>query len=267
LTDCIPENITNATAHEFYSLYQELINEIKNNIAIENSSALINVQRLADKHCTTEYFISATKQRVNYLYVFWYINVTNLIFTVVIPLVLLVYLNYNVAVAFKQFKGRQPSNVVNNTHDSERNMTRARRSNEMNKTKILFLIVLLYVICHSLRVAMNINEFIIMTKRNIKDIEDYEEAWSNGCLEGSIWTRYGKPINQLLLIINATMNFFIYVFFDNGLKEVLRQLPVIKIPLEALSDAYKFIQPQNSDRTDRTVNTNIEMTPMPGNVS
>ena len=268
LTECTPKNITQAQAKEMYLIIQkeleEFIYNIRNNITTDDSSPLKNGQRLANEHCTTDYNLVATKQRFNYHYVFWYINVTNLIFTVVIPLILLVYLNYNVGVAYKQFKGRQPSNIVNNSQNSEGNMTRARRSNEINKTKILFLIVLLYVICHSLRVAMNINEFIAMTKRNIKDHEDYEEAWNNGCIGGPSWTRYGKIISQLLLIINATMNFFIYVLFDRDLKQVLRQLPVIQIPLKALSNIYNYIQSQTTDRTDTT---NIEMSTMPQNVS
>ena len=109
LTECTPKNITQAKAKEMYLIIQkeleEFIYNIRNNITTDDSSPLKNGQRLANEHCTTDYNLVATKQRFNYHYVFWYINVTNLIFTVVIPLILLVYLNYNVGVAYKQFKG------------------------------------------------------------------------------------------------------------------------------------------------------------------
>ena len=259
-TDCIPKNITNATAlkiqNKLFNVYQDLVYNIMNNISIKDSDALKDGRDLANEHCITEYHLSATTQRVHYLYVLLYINVANFIFTFIIPLVLLLYLNYNVVIAYKQFKGRQPSNIVNNNHRTDGNMIRVRRSNEIKKTKILASIVILYVICHALRVAMNINEFVAMMKRGIKDIEDYEEALNNGRCGGPIWTRYGKHISQFLLIVNATMNFFIYILCDNSLKQELRQMPIIKIPLQTFRHACSYFQ---SPIRNRTNTTNIEM--------
>ena len=120
---------------------------------------------------------------------------------------------------------------------------------------------------HSVRVAMNINEFITMTNRNIKDYEDFEEALNKGCSTGSVGTRYFKPINQLLLIINSTVNFFIYVIFDKGLKVALRQMSITKTIFRILGfDENIPTQPSNRDRTTTEGINNMEMTAVTGDI-
>ena len=245
LTNCTPK--TNETAREIVLLYRDLYYTVINNITIENSTALKNIRNLADEICTAEYRLSATEQRYDYHYVFWYINVTNIIFTVVIPFVLLAYLNYNIYIAYQRFGTRQLSN------NSSSSVGRKRR-NDIKKTKILFLVVLLFVVCHSVRVAMNINECVTMSNLNIKNFKDYEKAESKGCDVESIWTKYAKPLNQLLLIINATLNFFIYLLFDNGFKDEIKQVAAIKCVLR------KF-----GINTIRTNANNIQMSAMNGN--
>ena len=119
--------------------------KIQNNITTENATLYNSAERLHNEHCTTTYGISATEQRVHYQYVFWYINVANLLFTVVIPLILLTYLNCSIAVLYKQFIGRQPSSKSSNIENVSVNMHRAGRSKEMIKTKILFLVVIMFM--------------------------------------------------------------------------------------------------------------------------
>ena len=254
VTDCSSKSITNATAQEFATLYWELYYNIVNNITIENTTALTNIQSLADENCTTQYILSATEQRHHYLYVFWYINIINIIFTVVIPIVFLVYLNYNIAVAYQRFEERQPSN--NNRHFVTRSMIETGRSNDIKKSKILFLIVLVFILCHSIRITMNIIECVTMWNMNIENLKDYEEAERKGCTGKSIWTRYAKPINRLFLIINATINFFIYVLFDKGFKEELQKVHAIKTVLRKFGIANSSIEITNMLRTN---NNNIEM--------
>jgi hypothetical protein len=52
-----------------------------------------------------------------------------------------------------------------------------------------------------------------------------EDARKKGCgyEQERIWTKYLSPFNSLLVIINSSLNFFIYVFFDIDFQRVLRQ--------------------------------------------
>ena len=99
-------------------------------MTIENSTVLKNMLNLADEICTSEYSLSATEQRYNYHYVFWYLNFTNIISTVCIPFFLLVYLNYKIYIGHKRFDRRQPSNNISGS-------IRRTRRNEPKKTKML----------------------------------------------------------------------------------------------------------------------------------
>ena len=46
--------------------------------------------------CTPEFYVAPTAMRRNYSYILWYINVSNLVVTCIIPFSLLVYLNFRI---------------------------------------------------------------------------------------------------------------------------------------------------------------------------
>ena len=50
-----------------------------------------------------------------------------------------------------------------------------------------------------------------------------EMTKNQSCPSSRIWIRYVGPFNQLLIILNSSLNFFIYAFFDNGFQKVLKQ--------------------------------------------
>ena len=49
-----------------------------------------------------------------------------------------------------------------------------------------------------------------------------------GCDGIQFWVEIVVPINQLLIIVNSSANFFIYVFFDKGFQQVLSHSCVIR---------------------------------------
>jgi hypothetical protein len=255
-TKCISKNITNTKLQEIDSMHLELLYNMQHNIT--DTSILLKGLELANEFCEPKYSLTATKLRLNHHYVLWYINVANLVFTVFIPLVLLVYLNSNIALAYKRFRRRQPFDNSNDLGNCATSTNIAKRSGEMNKTRVFFIIVAMFILCHSLRVMLNIEEFITMTIHSKTDFEDVEEERNDGCSRGSIWIKYAQPINHLLLILNASMNFFIYVMFDNNLKQTLRQVPVIKLLFRTFGVfENNQIPPQDLVSTD---NNNIELT-------
>ena len=114
--------------------------------------------------------------------------------------------------SLNQFIQRQPS--------AGTGTSRRQTLTDVKKTFILFSIVAVFVICHSLRIILNVNEFFNLTT--------YKEEHEKGCDGVKFWAQVIVPLNQLLVIINASANFFIYVFFDKGFQQVLQQACIIR---------------------------------------
>jgi len=188
---------------------------------------------VANFNCS-EYMVGLTDLRKSSDYVLWYLNVTNLIVTTVIPLVALAYLNFNVYLKFKQYIHRQPSHrhttrptqnqqghptttpTPNNHHHKNNNVQerfRKREKDVIQQTMILFVIVILFVLSHVLRIILNIEE--------MKSLREEREALDQGCEWLKFWTIIVAPISHLLLQINSSINFFIYCFYNQSFRDVL----------------------------------------------
>ena len=79
---------------------------------------------------------------------------------------------------------------------------------------VLFAIVVLFVLCHSLRIILNIEE--VANRARNTDKKD-----SLGCSPLRFWAVVLIPISSLLIQVNASANFFIYCFCDTAFKQVL----------------------------------------------
>ena len=95
------------------------------------------------------------------------------------------------------------------------NQSTSNSNTDLKKTFILFSIVVLFALCHSLRVAFNIDEFIYRMRQNTTSYKV--------CRSTRIWTKYVGPFNQLSIILNSSLNFFIYALFDTGFQQVLKK--------------------------------------------
>ena len=171
--------------------------------------------------CHFTYPLVPTPLRINHIYVFWYINISNLLLTAIIPVAVLTYLNCRIYTSLKQFVARQPS--INSSQSAS--SARHHQTNDVKKVFILFSIVIIFVLCHSIRVILNIDEFINLTR--------FKEEREKGCDGTNFFSQVIVPINQLLIIINSSANFFIYVFFDKGFQQVLRQACILRSEVEA----------------------------------
>ena len=171
----------------------------------------INHTHVYHENCTTQYHIIPSILRMDHYYVLWYLNISNLVFTAIIPFSILMYLNFKIYSSLNQFRQRQPS--TNPTHAT--NTTGRPKNNDVKKTFILFCIVVVFVACHSLRIVLNIDEFINLTT--------FKEEQEKGCVGAKFWTQIAFSLSQLLLLLNSSANFFIYVFFDQEFQRNLRQ--------------------------------------------
>ena len=80
----------------------------------------------------------------------------------------------------------------------------------VQKTRILFSIVISFGLFHVLRVILNIEEFVTL--------DDQRRAKDMGCEWLQYWTIIAAPISHVLLQINSSINFFIYCFFNKSFR-------------------------------------------------
>ena len=89
--------------------------------------------------------------------------------------------------------------------------------NGINNFTRLFSIVIMFVLGHTLRIVLNIRELLNLTK--------IKETHQSGCNDTKkYWGRILIPINQLMIIISSSSNFFIYSFLDPAFRQVLRKV-------------------------------------------
>ena len=162
-------------------------------------------------NCSHSYSVISTELRNNNHYILWYINVTNLVVTTIIPLVSLTYLNFNIYLKFKKYIQRQPS-AKSNTGQIH-GQIRKREKYMIQQTTILFVIVFLFALSHVLRIILNIEEFISLEASN--------NAREEGCDWLKFWTVIAAPVSHFLLQINCSINFFIYCFFNKSFRDAL----------------------------------------------
>ena len=163
-------------------------------------------------HCTLpQYVIEGTKLRNNDKFVLWYVNVANFIITVAIPLISLIYLNVCTYCKVLVFLRRQPPRA-----SLEVSKAVKERSKDIQQAYQLFAMVFLFVLCHAIRVSLNIEEFINMRG-------DHEEKQKSECAPPSVWSKaILPPISHFLLQFNSSANFFVYCFLNNTFRNVIK---------------------------------------------
>ena len=201
-------------------------------------------------NCITKYYLSTTKLRQNHYYLLWYLNISNLIVTAFVPIGIVIYLNMKIYLSLKRFRHRRPSMIrrrsiiqqqsielgtIGNTCSrqhrrqstssnaslkSQLEEIRSQQREDQKKTFILFSIVLVFIFCHSIRLVLNIDELLRMTK--------FIDEQGKDCDDPPFWGKIFAPLSQLLLLINASSNFFIYVFFDQSFQHVLKCVCIMK---------------------------------------
>ena len=161
------------------------------------------------QNSTIAFHICPTELRQNPSYILWYINVSNLVVTGVAPSILLVFFNYKIY-DIVQKNRTQRASMISRYGTENRDHTCIGK--DIKRAFILFSIVTLLVVCHSLRVALNIEEVANLSRE------------TNGRLNQCplrYWAVIAIPISSILIQINAGANFFIYFQFDKTFREYL----------------------------------------------
>ena len=170
-------------------------------------------------NCSSDYRLNITELRRSDKYVLWYINILNLIVTCAIPLISILYLNCRVYFGLRQYLKRKPSFLSTATMKSPRHLDtptkqikETQRADKVQQTMTLFGIIIVFCICHSLRVFMNIEELV--------NVENIRQSIKNNCTPWSFSLMIIVPISETLLQINCSINFFVYCAINKRFKEV-----------------------------------------------
>ena len=175
----------------------------------------VNPESIQYDNCSKQYRLIPTELRTNHYYVLWYINISNMVLTAILPLLLLIFLCYRTYTSLSRFNRRRPSRPENIFEGAGRESGNS--SNDAKKTSILFSTVIVFICCHSLRILLNIEEFLELSR-----ILEKRDKGCNGDAF-KFWFSILVPVSHLFIIINSSVNFFIYSFLDPAFKRILRQ--------------------------------------------
>ena len=168
-------------------------------------------------NCTTfEYQINDKYIRRKKDYVLWYMNVSNIIVTIIIPFALLLYFNSEIHKEMKRFRKRQAMfHARRNTIPLPKNhVSRCQQRNNNEQTIIIFSLVAMFFCGHIFRAILNVQELIYF------DWTTKELA--KGCLGVKFWAMILVPISEVMLLANSSANFFIYYLFHNDFRNVIK---------------------------------------------
>ena len=171
--------------------------------------------------CGDDHKIVVNNLRNNIHYNLWYLNVANLLITAVIPLLSIIYLNVNIYYKFIRFLKRQPQFRQINSSQTDQPIQQPHSISRQKQEKddfiqqmwILFSIVILFVLCHILRIVLNIEEFLYLDVRKTLAKENRNCEWLQ------YWTITASVVSHLLLQINSSINIAIYCYFNHSFRD------------------------------------------------
>ena len=174
-----------------------------------------------------EHHMVFTSIRHDKNYVLWYLTVLNSLMTSVVPFISLVYLNIKIYRGLQRIFQRRRT-LTNRNRSSSRepqavsHHERVKRNE--SQTVVLLLIVCVFLLCHSLRLVLNIAEMV--------NFENNRKATENQCIGISYWELVGAVFSNFLLYTNSSANLFVYCIANEHLRGIL--LDSFSVMLEGL---------------------------------
>ena len=156
--------------------------------------------------------VTPTSLRLHPIYSVLYIGVLNLGILGLIPIAYLICLAYQIKMELKQNKKRRER--LGSYHSNQE--SNIEEMSEVNTTRGLVTIILVFVACHAFRILIAVGELCILLDPN----KDDAILQSGGGVP--VWFDISLSLNNLLLVINASVNVVIYLKPNS--KEVLNSL-------------------------------------------
>ena len=176
-------------------------------------------------------------------YVLWYVTILNTLMTSVVPFVALVYLNIKIYRGLQRIFQRRRT-LRNRTTNREPQSISYHTRSERNEsqTTVLLLIVCVFLLCHSLRLVLNIAEIV--------NHENNRRATERQCFGVQYWMLVGAVFSNFLLYANSSANLFVYCIANEHLRGILMEsfscmLEYLKqifcwYQIECINDKYRF---------------------------
>ena len=171
--------------------------------------------------------INPTDLRVGQYYSFYYLGIAKILVLGIFPLISLVYLNWKI------YKGvKSPTSLF-----EEQDKRQQKKENEL--AKVLIGIVMLFIICHTFRVAIEID--------NMVGSKVLEECYERGLPESTLWAIVVDPLSEFMMVFNCAANMVIYCCLNANFRKVI--FPCIKLSQES------FANFRSTRRTRSNLNT------------
>ena len=156
--------------------------------------------------------VTPTSLRLHPIYSLLYIGVLNLGILGLLPITYLIYLAYQIQLELKQSRERR-ARLGSCQSDV---LPAVEQTSELNTTRGLVAIIIAFIAFHAFRILISVAELCILLDPNKDD------ALLQGGGGVPIWFDISLSLNNLLLVINASVNVVIYLKPNS--KEVLRSL-------------------------------------------
>ena len=192
---------------------------------IEDNTSLINATSIAISEKIENYDtydvvtrLVISDLRSHDMYVLIYQNFANIVVTGILPLLLLAYFNYFICKGMRQFATQRSTRRQESFSRKDENDLQEEQEirNQRNQNIILLAIVIIFILCHSLRIILNIVD-VATHSTTFQDL-------NNDCRYGHpLWVLISHPISEALLKLNSSVNFFIYCAFNNCFRNTIRQ--------------------------------------------
>ncbi|TRY73828.1 hypothetical protein TCAL_01922, partial [Tigriopus californicus] len=186
---------------------------------------------------THHHEVRVTDLRVDRNYVFWYKNIATFTFTVAIPLGFLIFWNSHTILFMRRRLIEGAGNTINHTTTTNTATTtnttnttttsihnqpfQTLKTEEANKIRILFVILLLFFVCNTLRFFLIFEECVAN--------RDHKFAEEHHCVAIPFWVLIINRVSQLFLTINASLGAFVYCVMSIEFRiEVIHQIKCIR---------------------------------------
>jgi len=165
------------------------------------------------------YYVRPTQLRLKKEYIIYYHTWTWVVFTGLIPLIILIFLNLRILSSLRSLRCRLDTGKTSTngsttitTSDKLRERRATQQSRDCNLAIILVSTVVMFFLCHLPRVVTSIYE-----AANIHSILDCRDK---GRDKTPIWFMYITNAVQLLMVVNASVNLPIFFFAGKTFREV-----------------------------------------------
>ena len=159
-------------------------------------------------------YILPTEMRINHYYSFYYLGIAKILTLGIFPLISLVYLNWKIYTGVKS-----PAALF-----EEQDKRQQKKENEL--AKVLIGIVMLFIICHTFRVAIEID--------NMTGSKVLEECHKLNLPTFTLWSIIVDPLSEFMMVFNSAANMVVYCCLNANFRKLI--FPCVKKSQETFTN-------------------------------